>query len=119
MADDDREALGRIAHDTYRAWLAEQVQRLRGDEMQLGPWEDLTEGLREAYMRIASAVAAQAVAGAKLHNERMEARLLALGAHRAAVFDALRAGLSAPELTNTQRGRYRAALKALGGEEET
>jgi len=54
-----REPLGRIAHATYRDWLAEQVQRVYGDEAQLGSWEDLAEGMREAYMRIAAAVAAR------------------------------------------------------------
>lgn len=79
---DDRESLGRIAHVTYRDWLAEQVQRVHGDAVQLGPWEDLTGGMREAYMRIGSAVAARAVADAGLEADRMRAQLMAFAAER-------------------------------------
>ena len=67
---DDREPLGRIAHGIYRDWLTEQVQRMYGDAEQ-SSWEDLTEGMREAYMRMGSAVAARAVADAGLEGKQM------------------------------------------------
>jgi hypothetical protein len=68
-------------------------------------------------MRIGSAVAARAVADAKLRNDRRDAQLFAFGAHRAAIFDALKIAVTASGY-EYERKRYRAVLKALGGEEE-
>lgn len=113
---DDREPMGRIAHATYRDWLAEQVERVYGDAKQLSAWEDLTEGMREAYMRIGSAVAAQAVHDAKLENTRRDAQLLAFGNAIPVILDALRiAAVHAGY--QYERKHYRDLEEALGGGE--
>lgn len=112
---DDRETLGRLVRETWVAWAQEQPEP---KDSWLLEWDDLPEDdpQREVDMRIGSAVAAQAVADAKLRNERTEARLLALGAHRAAIFDALRFTAEHQEYPSRAK-RYRAALEALGGSE--
>ena len=112
MPDDpSAEPLGRIAYETETAWRQEQEFTRRK------PWNDLSDEQREPFMRIGSAVAAQAVHDAGLRNDRMETQLSALGAHRGAVFDALKIAITASGYEH-QRKRYRAALKALGGDEE-
>jgi hypothetical protein len=114
MADDPREPYGRIFHEQGRF----PVNAEREKPFGVGKWEDRTDEQREIDMRGASAVAAQAVADAGLGNERMKAQLFALTAHRPAIFDALNIILRMPELYESQKKRYRAALKALGGVEE-
>lgn len=109
---DDREPLGRIAHAIYRDWLTEQVQRMYGDAEQQSSWEDLTEGMREAYMRMGSAVAARAVADAKLDTERMRMQLFALQCHLPAVLDALSIAVADQEY-GARAKRFKAALEAL------
>jgi hypothetical protein len=111
---DDREPLGRIAWETFVAWACEQP----GMAVRRDRWEDLSDEEREMSMRIGSAVAAEAVRDAGLGNERMKAQMFALTAHRPAIFDALNIILRMPELYESQKKRYRAALKALGGVEE-
>ena len=82
-------------------------------------------------MRIGSAVAVRAVADAKLRNERLEAQVFALGAHRAVIIAALgyaiaAAGSGWPLNTGDGPGawsevyvkRARAALEALGNAEK-
>ena len=71
---DDREPLGRIAHEAYGNWLLEQG-RLPHDAVHLNQWERLAPGLQEAYMRIGSAVAARAVADIAARLEHAEAAL--------------------------------------------
>ena len=109
---DDREPLGRIVHEQRLALNAE-LEHPRG----LLPWEQWAPMQQELDMRIGSAVATQAVADAGLASDRMRAQLFALGAHRAAIFDALRITAATQEY-EAQRKRYRDALKALGGDEE-
>lgn len=105
---DPREPLGRIFHEQGRLTVNAEREKPFG----VGPWEDRTPEQQEIDMRGASAVAADA----GLRHDRMEAQLFALGAHRAAIFDALRIAITASGY-EYERKRYRAALKALGGEE--
>ena len=110
---DDREPLGRIVHETRLAFNAE-LEHPRG----LLPWEERHPSQRELDMRIASAVAARAVADAKLRNERLEAQVSALGANVPAIRRALVIAITEAEW-ESEKQPYRAALKALdiGGEE--
>jgi hypothetical protein len=110
---DDREPYGELAHGIYKDWHAEQP----GPKVVYWPWAKADPAWRELMMRIGAAVAAQAVADAKLHSERMERLVFALGAHRPAVFDALRFTADHPD-AGPRRKEFLAALKALGGDEE-
>ena len=71
----------------------------------------------EAYRRIASAVAAQAVADAKLHNQRLEVQVFALAAHLPAIRRALTLAAAEAEY-EAEAKQYRAAIQALGLSEE-
>ena len=108
---DDREPYGRIAYETEAAWRQEQEFTRRK------PWNDLSDEQREPFMRIGAAVAARAVADAKLENTRRDAQLLAFGAYRGAIFDALKIAIATVGYESVRK-RFRVALKALGGEEE-
>ena len=117
---DDREPLGRTAHETYGNWLLEQV-RLPHDAKHLNQWEQLSPDLREAYMRIGAAVAVQAVADAKLRNERLEMLAFTLGTCQARMFDAFRVAIHYEQYEARKEpyrkavAALRAALEALGG----
>lgn len=110
---DPGEALGRIAWESRCNWLAEHAP----GTMIPRSWEELDPAERELYERTASAVAAQAVADAGLAHERMRAQIFALDANRPAVFEALRFAIASVAYASEAK-RYRAALKALGGDEE-
>ncbi len=107
---DDREPYGRIVHETRCAWHFEQ-------RITPTPWDGLDSGEQERDMRIGSAVAARAVADAKLDTDRMRVRLFALGAHMPAILDALRMAAADAEY-GARAKRFTAALVALGGSEE-
>ena len=127
---DDREPLGRLVRDTWVAWAMEQP----GVKLSwLVTWDQLPEDdpQREVDMRIGAAVAVRAVADAKLRNDRLEAQVFALGAHRAVIIAALgyaiaAAGSGWPLNTGDGPGawsevyvkRARAALEALGNAEK-
>ena len=111
--DDPREPLGRIVRETWVAWAKEQSSPK--PSWLLG-WEDLDDGQREVDMRIASAVAVQAVADAKLRNERLEMQVFALGAITPALRRALVIAITDAEWESEKRD-YRKALEVLGGEE--
>jgi len=113
---DPREPYGRIVRETWVAWALEQPD-VDDHPSWTKPWDEIPERDREVDMRIGSAVAAQAVHDAKLRNDRMEAQLFALGAHRAAIFDALKVAVAAGGYESVRK-RYRAALVALGGGED-
>ena len=126
---DDREPLGRLVRETWIDWALEQPGAIK--PAWLTRWEDLDSGQREVDMRIGSAVAVRAVADAKLRNERLEAQVFALGAHRAVIIAALgyaiaAAGSGWPLNTGDGPGawsevyvkRARAALEALGNAEK-
>lgn len=109
---DPRETYGRIFHEQGRLTVNAEREKPFGVE----DWDQRTPEQQEIDMRGASAVAAAAVRDAGLRHDRMEAQLFALGAHRGTVFDALRIAITASGY-EYERKRYRAALKALGGEE--
>ena len=109
MTDSDpREPLGRIAHEQRLAFNAE-MEHPRG----VLPWEERHESQRELDMRIASAVAAQAVHDAGLENERMKAQLFAFGAHLPAIRRALTIAVADSQY-EAEAKPYRAAIQALG-----
>lgn len=109
---DPREPYGQIFHEQGRI----PVNAEREKPFAVGPWKDRTGEQQEIDMRGASAVAARAVADAKLNDDRARILLLALGAHRGAIFDALTMAIEGSEYEDGKR-RYRNALKALGGDE--
>ena len=113
MSADSREPYGRIFHEQGRL----TVNAEREKPFHVEDWDQRTDEQREIDMRGASAVAAQAVHDAGQVNDRRDAQLFALSAHRAAIFDALKTAITASGY-EAVRKRYRAALKALGGEEE-
>jgi hypothetical protein len=92
---DEREPLGRLVHDTRLACEADRAAAEGRDRFNLPPWEERDDFQRELDMRIGSAVAVRAVADAKLRNDRRDAQLFAFGAHRAAIFDALKIAVTA------------------------
>jgi hypothetical protein len=107
---DNLDALAELVHEQRRAKNAE-----RDRPFGLVEWEDRTEDQKDLDRRIASAVAARAVADAKLDADRMRAQLLVLAAHFPAFRRALEAAI---ELADARHAReYRAALEALGGGE--
>ena len=110
---DPREPYGRIFHEQGRL----TVNAERAKPFHVEGWDKRTAEQKEIDMRGASAVAAQAVHDAGLRNDRMEAQLFALGAHRAAIFDALKVAVAAGGYESVRK-RYRAALVALGGGED-
>lgn len=110
---DDREPYGRLFHEQGRV----PVNAEREKPFRVLPWEMRTKEQQEIDMRGASAVAAQAVADAKLRNERLEAQMFALAAHRPAIFEALRFA-AAGAMYGSEAKRFRNALTALGGDEE-
>lgn len=61
----DRDALGRVAHETWRAWCATRAAQGFYGRWRDTTWEDLPEPTREAYRVVAEAVA-QAVQGTQL-----------------------------------------------------
>ncbi len=78
------------------------------------PWEGLSDEEKEPYLRMASAVAAQAVHDAKARNERLEMEAAALRARLArAVAYCRRKADVAGSVQATEM------LLILGGEEET
>lgn len=81
------------------------------------PWSERAPFLKEIDRSVVSLVAAMAVHDAGLENTRRDAQLFALGAHRAAIFDALKIAIAAGGY-EYERKRYRTALEALGGREE-
>lgn len=107
---DDREPLGRIVRETWVAWAREQY---RPKPSWLLPWEELDNGQREVDMRIASAVAAQAVHDAGLECERMRVQLFAFGAHLPAIRRALTIAVADSQY-EAEAKPYRAAIQALG-----
>ena len=110
---DDREPLGRIVRETWVAWAREQY---RPKPSWLLLWEELDNGQREVDMRIGAAVATRAIADAGLRNERMEVQLFALGAHMAAIREALELAVTVTDTDDGARARrYKAAREALGG----
>lgn len=109
MMPDDREHYGRIFHEQGRI----PVNAEREKPFAVRPWEDRTDEQKEIDMRGASAVAAQAVADAKLHNQRLEAQVFALAAHLPAIRRALTLAAAEAEYEAEAR-QYRAALQALG-----
>lgn len=74
---DDREPYGEIVNDIRRAYAAEIRPWYVPEE-----WAERSQEHRELDMRIGSAVAAQAVADAKLDGDRMRVQLLAFAAER-------------------------------------
>lgn len=108
---DDRESLGRIAHETWGNWWRKESEQAGSVPL----WEELGRE-REMYMRVASAVAALAVKDARLDVDRMLVRLFALGAHMPAIIGALRLAEAGAEY-EARAKPYRAALTALGAEE--
>ena len=126
---DDREPLGRLVRETWEACVRDYHTDPKPSWV--AQWEDLDDFQREVDMRIGSAVAVRAVADAKLRNERLEAQVFALGAHRAVIIAALgyaiaAAGSGWPLNTGDGPGawsevyvkRARAALEALGNAEK-
>lgn len=52
----DRDALGRVAHATFREWAIHHVKSVNRAAYDV-PWESLPERQREAYRVVAEAVA--------------------------------------------------------------
>ena len=107
------ERYARLFHEQGRLTVNAERKKPFGVE----DWEGRTPEQKEIDLRGASAIAAAAVADAKLENTRRDAQLFALGAHRAAIFDALKIAMASGGY-EYERKRYRAALEALGGKEE-
>jgi hypothetical protein len=107
---------GELVRQTWVYWALEQPDVAEHPNW-VKSWAELDERDREVDDRIYSAVAAKAVHDAGLAHERMQAQIFALGAHRPAVFEALRFAAASAEY-GSQAKRYLAALKALGGDEE-
>lgn len=108
---DDRESLGRIVRETWVAWAFEQPDA--GDHPSwTKPYEELAERDREVDMRIGSAIAARAVADAKLECTAMRRRLVALSIHFPAIRDALTRAAADAEY-QAQAGPFLNALEAL------
>ena len=78
---DPREPYGRLVRETWVAWALEQPD-VKDHPSWTKPWDDLSERDKEVDMRIGSAVAAQAVADAKVEGTRMRAQLMAFAAER-------------------------------------
>ena len=117
MIPDPREPYGRIVNEARIAFAAEQEDD-RGARWFIRPWEERAPGQRELDMRIGSAVAVRAVADAGLENERMRVQLFALGAHMAAIREALELAVTVTDTDDGARARrYKAALEALGAGE--
>jgi len=106
---DPREPLGRIVHDTRCAFAAEARPHYIP-----AAWEQRDPEQRELDMRIGSAVAARAVADAKLENERMKAQLLVLAACFPAFRRALTVAITEAKYDYEKRD-YRAALAVISG----
>jgi hypothetical protein len=109
---DDRETLGRIVHEQRLAFNAE-LAHPRG----VLPWEQRDPGQQEMDMRIGSAVAARAVADAKLEAAAIRKQLVAFSIHMPALRRALAVAITESDY-EAEAGPYRAALRVLGGEEE-
>lgn len=75
---DDREPLGRIVHEIRLAHEADRAATEGRQRFNLPPWEDRDPGQQELDMRIGSAVAAQAVADARIDFIAMRSRLFAI-----------------------------------------
>ena len=114
MTDDPREPYGQIFHEQGRV----TVNAEREKPFAVGPWEDRTDEQREIDMRGASAVAAQAVADAKLHNQRLEAQVFALAAITPDLRRALIIAITAATY-EAEAKPFRRAMEILGGEEGT
>lgn len=115
---EDPDVLARLVHEQRLAHEADQAAKEGRARFHLGFWEDRTDAQRELDRRIASAVAARAVRDAGLRDDRRDAQLFALQAHLPAVLDAL-AYAAANLDAGGRAGRYKAALEALGGGEDT
>jgi hypothetical protein len=112
----DEDTIDRYAEECVHAQrlaLNAELEHPRG----VLPWEGRAPLQKELDRRIASAVAARAVADAGLENDRARMLLAALGAHRGAIFDAL-ADKIAGARYEADKKRWRDALRALGGEED-
>ena len=79
---DPREPLGRLVHETRLAHEADQAAAEGRHRFNLGSWEERTDAQHELDMRIASAVAAQAVHDAGFVHGVMLGKLLAARAER-------------------------------------
>lgn len=114
MAETDpREPLGRIVHEQRLAHEADRAAAEGRARFNLKSWEDRTADQRELDMRIAYAVAAQAVHDAGLEAERMKAQLFAFGAHLPAIRRALTIAVADSQY-EAEAKPYRAAIQALG-----
>ena len=113
MDDATLERYARLFHEQGRL----TVNAERAKPFYVRPWEERSEEQKEIDRRGVSAVAAAAVADAKLENTRRDAQLFALSAHRGAIFDALKVAIAATGYESVRK-RFRAALEALGGKEE-
>ena len=110
---DPREPLGRIVHEQRLAHEADRAAAEGRTRFNLKSWEDRTADQRELDIRIAYAVAAQAVRDAGLENERMRMQLFAFGAHLPAIRRALTIAVAGSQY-EAEAKPYRAAIQALG-----
>ena len=113
MAGDPREPYGQIFHEQGRL----TVNAEREKPFAVGKWEDRTDEQREIDMRGSSAVAAQAVADAKVRNERLEAQVFALAAITPDLRRALIIAITAATY-EAEAKPFRRAMEMLGGSEE-
>lgn len=116
--EDPREPLGRIVHEQRVALDAELAAAEGRERFRLGDWGDRTAQQRELDMRIGSAVAARAVADAKIRNENLEAQVFAIAAVAPVIRRALVIAIT-EAVYEAEKKPYRVVLQALGGEEET
>ena len=110
---DPREPYGRLFHEQGRL----TVNAEREKPFTVGPWEERTDEQREIDMRGASAVAAQAVADAKVEGRRIRAQVLAFAAERDRAIRELkrRADRSVP---GVERDTWLAAAAVVAGIQE-
>ena len=109
---DPREPYGRIFHEQGRL----TVNAEREKPFLIAAWPDRTAEQQEIDMRGASAVAVQAVADAKVGNERMRAQLLAFAAERDRALRELQRSADRESPLSRERGIWLAALAQVRGE---
>ena len=113
----DEATLDRLAEAAWDLRCQRMAEAEDGPKFVPGTWAARPEHLKETDRSVVSYIAAEAVKDAGLVNERMLRLVVAFGAHRGAVFDALIDDIERQEY-EAGKARFRAALKALGGEEE-
>ena len=113
----DEAALDRIAEAAWDLRCQRMAEAEDGPKFIPGTWAARPEHLKETDRSVVSLVAAEAVADAKVRNERLEVQVFALAAHLPAIRRALTLAATEAEY-EAEAKQYRAAIQALGISEE-